>query len=124
MVAPSKRGLSAVDSYYQEHLKFRTAETYNALNLDVNSAWDHEGMTDVNAKIGEAMRQNPKLRLFWAAGYFDITTPAYSGRYALDQAGVPGERLTAAYFNGGHSVFTDPANHTALSQAVRNFVRP
>lgn len=124
VTAASTRGLSAVDSYYQEHLKFRTAETYNALNLDVNSAWDHEGMTDVNSKIGEAMRQNPKLRLFWAAGYFDITTPAYSGRYALDQAGVPGERLKAAYFNGGHSVFTDPANHTALSQAVRNFVRP
>jgi carboxypeptidase C (cathepsin A) len=124
VLATSKRGLSVVDSYYQEHLKFRTAETYNALNLDVNSAWDHEGMTDVNAKIGVAMQQNPKLRLFWAAGYFDITTPAYSGRYALDQAGVPGDRLTAAYFNGGHSVFTDPANHTALSDAVRNFVRP
>lgn len=124
MVPASKRGLSQVDSYYQEHLKFRTAETYNALNLDVNSAWDHEGMGDVNSRIGAAMQQNPKLRLFWAAGYFDITTPAYSGRYALDQAGVPGERLTAAYFNGGHSVFTDPANHTALSQAVRNFVRP
>lgn len=124
MVPASKRGLSAVDSYYQEHLKFRMAETYNALNLDVNSAWDHEGMRDVNAQIGAAMQQNPKLRLFWAAGYFDITTPPYSGRYALDQAGVPGERLTAAYFNGGHSVFTDPANHTALSQAVRNFVRP
>lgn len=124
VVPASKRGLSPVDSYYQEHLKFRTAETYNALNLDVNSAWDHEGMSDVNGKIGAAMQQNPKLRMFWAAGYFDITTPAYSGRYALDQAGVPGERLTAAYFNGGHSVFTDPANHTALSQAVRNFVRP
>ena len=124
IVPPSQRGLSTVDSYYQEYLKFRTAETYNALNLDVNSAWDHEGMNDVNAKIGDAMQQNPKLRLFWAAGYFDITTPAYSGRYALDQAGVPGERLKAAYFNGGHSVFTDPANHTALSQAVRNFVRP
>ena len=124
IVPPSQRGLSTVDSYYQEYLKFRTAETYNALNLEVNSAWDHEGMTDVNAKIGDAMQQNPRLRLFWAAGYFDITTPAYSGRYALDQAGVPGERLTAAYFNGGHSVFTDPANHTALSEAVRNFVRP
>lgn len=123
VVPASKRGLSAVDSYFQEHLRFRTAETYNALNLDVNSAWDHEGMADVNSRIGEAMQRDPKLRLFWAAGYFDITTPAYSGRYALDQAGVPSERLTAAYFNGGHSVFTDPANHTALSEAVRKFVR-
>lgn len=117
-------GMSALESYFKHDLKFRTAETYNPLNLDVNSAWDHEGMADVNGFIGQAMQKSPKLRLFWAAGYYDITTPPYGARYALDQAGVPGERLTAAYFDGGHSVFTDPGNHTALSQAVRKFVRP
>ena len=118
------KGMSALESYFKHDLKFRTAETYNALNLDVNAAWDHEGMADVNGFIGQAMQKSPKLRLFWAAGYYDITTPPYGARYALDQAGVPGERLTAAYFDGGHSVFTDPGNHAALSQAVRKFVRP
>jgi carboxypeptidase C (cathepsin A) len=117
-------GMPALESYFKHDLKFRTAEIYNSLNLDVNSAWDHEGMVDVNGFIGQAMQASPKLRLFWAAGYYDITTPPYGARYALDQAGVPGERLTAAYFDGGHSVFTDPGNHTALSQAVRKFVRP
>jgi carboxypeptidase C (cathepsin A) len=117
-------GMSALESYFKHDLKFRTAEQYNALNLDVNAAWDHEGMAEVNGFIGQAMQKSSKLRLFWAAGYYDITTPPYGARYALDQAGVPGERLTAAYFDGGHSVFTDPGNHTALSQAVRKFVRP
>lgn len=121
---PVAKGLSSLESYYKQDLKFRTAETYNALNLDVNSAWDHEGMTDVNGFIGKAMQANPKLRLFWAAGYYDVTTPPYGARYALDQAGVPGEQLTAAYFDGGHSVFTDPGNHAALSAAVRKFLRP
>lgn len=121
---PVAKGMSALESYFKDTLKFRTAETYNSLNLDVNAAWDHQGMADVNGLIGKAMQASPKLRLFWAAGYFDITTPPYSGRYALDQAGVPGERLTAAYFDGGHSVFTDPGNHAALSAAVRKFVRP
>lgn len=120
----SKAGLSALEAYYKEHLKFRTAETYNALNLDVNAAWDYQDRSDSNVFIAEAMRKDPKLRLFWVSGYFDITTPAYGARYALDQAGVPGERLTAAAFNGGHSVFTDPGNLTALSDAVRKFVRP
>lgn len=117
-------GMNALESYYRRDLKFRTAETYNSLNLDVNSAWDYEGMADVNGYIGKAMQANPKMRLFWAAGYYDITTPPYGARYALDQAGVPSAQLTAAFFDGGHSVFTDPANHTALSEAVRKFVRP
>lgn len=121
---PVAKGMSALESYYKQDLKFRTAETYNSLNLDVNAAWDHEGMTEVNGFIGKAMQASSKMRLFWAAGLFDMSTPAYSGRYALDQAGVPGDRLTAAYFDGGHSVFADPANHAALSAAVRKFVRP
>lgn len=121
---PVAAGKPALESYFKDTLKFRTAETYNSLNLDVNSAWDHQGMTDVNGLLGKAMQASPKLRLFWAAGYFDVTTPPYGARYALDQAGVPGERLTAAYFDGGHSVFTDPGNHAALSAAVRKFVAP
>ncbi len=124
VVPKTTAGLSAVDSYYKDYLKFRTAETYNSLNLDVNSAWNYEDRSDSNQFIGKAMQASPKLRLFWATGYFDLTTPSYGGRYALDQAGVPGERLTAAYFNGGHSVFTDLGNLTALSDAVRKFVRP
>lgn len=121
---PVAAGKPALESYFKDTLKFRTAETYNSLNLDVNSAWDHQGMADVNGLLGKAMQASPKLRLFWAAGYFDVTTPPYGARYALDQAGVPGERLTAAYFDGGHSVFTDPGNHAALSAAVRKFVAP
>ena len=118
------KGMNALESYYKDTLKFRTVETYNSLNLDVNSAWDHQGMADVNGLLGKAMQASPKMRLFWAAGYYDVTTPPYGARYALDQAGVPGEGLTAAYFDGGHSVFTDPGNHAALSAAVRKFVAP
>lgn len=120
----SRTGLPALESYYKEHLNYRTTETYNSLNLDVNSAWDYENRSDSNIFIGQAMQANPKLRLFWVSGCFDITTPAYGARYALDQAGVPADRLTAAAFEGGHSVFTDPGNLTALSDAVRKFVRP
>ena len=123
-VLPVAKGMNALESYFKDTLKFRTSETYNSLNLDVNAAWDHQGMADVNGLLGKAMQASPKMRLFWAAGYYDVTTPPYGARYALDQAGVPGERLTAAYFDGGHSVFTDPGNHAALSAAVRRFVRP
>lgn len=121
----STAGLSAVESYFKEHLGFATPETYEALNLEVNAAWTWgQGEDEANQRLAEAMAANPKLRVFWAAGLFDLSTPAYAGRYMLDQAGVPAERLTAALFASGHSVFVDPEGLTRLSAAVRTFVAP
>ena len=113
---------SPVDSYFKHDLGFPTTEVYNALNLDVNSAWNFEGWADVNPAIGDAMRRDPKLRVFWSGGYFDITTPLYGARYALDQAGIPSDRMTGAAFPAGHSVFMEAANRSVLSAAVRKFV--
>ncbi|MNI77480.1 hypothetical protein D3C73_1337760 [compost metagenome] len=73
--------------------------------------------------LAEAMKRDPDMRLFWAAGYYDLSTPAYGGRYTLDQAGIPADRLTAAYFASGHSVFVEDSNLAALAQAVRGFMR-
>ncbi|MET0339295.1 MAG: peptidase S10 [Caulobacter sp.] len=125
IAVPVGKGESeAVEIYFRKVLKFESPQTYTSLNLEVNSAWDHEGMGDANVHLGKAMQADPKLRLFWASGLYDLTTPAYRGRYALDQAGVPADRLTAAQFPGGHSVFTEEGNRAALAEAVRKFVRP
>ncbi|WP_369059518.1 peptidase S10 [Caulobacter sp. 73W] len=125
IAVPVGKGESeAVEIYFRKALKFESPQTYTSLNLEVNAAWNHEGMTDANVFLGQAMQADPKLRLFWASGLYDITTPAYRGRYALDQAGVPADRLTAAQFPGGHSVFTEEGNRAALAEAVRKFVRP
>lgn len=122
---PVAAGLSAVESYFKSHLAFETAETYEALNLEVNAAWKWgEGEDQAPQRLAEAMAADPQLRVFWAAGLFDLSTPAYAGRYMLDQAGVPADRLTAVLFDSGHSVFVDPEGLSALSAAVRDFVRP
>ncbi|MGW8706703.1 S10 family serine carboxypeptidase-like protein [Brevundimonas sp. NPDC055814] len=116
-------GGSVVDAYYRETLNYRAPDAYQALNLRVNSAWNHEGFKDAMPYLAEAMKRDPDMRLFWAAGYYDLSTPAYGGRYTLDQAGIPADRLTAAYFASGHSVFVEDSNLAALAQAVRRFMR-
>jgi carboxypeptidase C (cathepsin A) len=108
--------------YLTENLKFKTAEPYYALNFIVNSAWDYEGGGDVNGAVGEAMKADPKLRLFWAAGLYDLTTPAYAARYTLDQDGIPADRLTAIYFDGPHGVYEGDENLAKFNTALRAFV--
>ena len=115
---------SIVEAYYDEVLGFDPERPYRALNLDVNAAWDHQGWQPAIPYLATAMENDPDLRLFWAAGIYDLSTPAYGGRYALDQAGIPADRLTAAYFPAGHSVFVGEENRALLGEAVRAFLNP
>ncbi|MBU1378500.1 MAG: peptidase S10 [Alphaproteobacteria bacterium] len=124
---PSPAALGAIPSpvvgrYLNEVLKYPATDPYYGVNFAVNAAWTHERGSNPYEALGAAMRENPKMRLFWAAGYYDLTTPAYSGRYVLDQAGVPGGQLTAAYFAGPHGVYDHPENLARFDAAVRDFV--
>jgi carboxypeptidase C (cathepsin A) len=112
----------AVGRYLTEELKFPSTEPYYGVNFAVNAQWNYERRANPYEALASAMHKNPKLRLFWAAGYYDLTTPAYSGRYALDQAGVPAGQLTAVYFPGPHGVYAGDVNLARFAAAVRAFV--
>ena len=111
-----------VGAYLTGDLKFPSNDTYIGVNFTVNSLWDHEGHPNDFEALAAAMRANPKLRLFWAGGYYDLTTPAYAARYTLDQVGVPTAQLTANYFPGPHGVYAGEANLKRFNAAVRAFV--
>lgn len=124
---PSPAALGAIPSpvvgrYINEVLKYPATEPYYGVNFAVNAAWTHERGANPYDALGQALRQTPKMRLFWAAGYYDLTTPAYAGRYVLDQAGVPAGQLTAVYFAGPHGVYDHPENLARFNAAVRTFV--
>jgi carboxypeptidase C (cathepsin A) len=112
----------AVGAYLTGDLKFPSTETYIGVNFLVNSQWNYEGRSNDFEALAAAMRANPKLRLFWAGGYYDLTTPAYAARYTLDQVGVPTAQLTANYFPGPHGVYAGEANLKRFDEAVRAFV--
>jgi carboxypeptidase C (cathepsin A) len=112
----------AVGAYLTDDLKFPSKDTYIGVNFSVNVQWNYEKRTNDFEDLAAAMRTNSKLRLFWAGGYYDLTTPAYGAKYTLDQAGVPGAQLDANYFPGPHGVYAGAANLKRFDEAVRAFV--
>ena len=114
----------SVGAYLTDVLKFPSTETYYGVNFIVNSKWNYEDHPDAILRMAKAMKADPNLRLFWAAGYYDLTTPAYEARYTLDQDGIPPDRLTAVYFAGPHGVYAGDDNLAAFDAAVRKFVTP
>lgn len=112
----------AVGAYLTKDLKFPSTDTYVGVNFSVNFQWNYEERSNDFEALAAAMRADPKLRLFWAGGYYDLTTPAYAAHYTLDQAGVPAAQLDANYFPGPHGVYSGDANLKRFDEAVRHFV--
>lgn len=113
---------AVLGGYIKDSLKFKTDEPYYALNFKVNAAWNFDDRKDVNPAIAAAMNADPSLRLFWAGGVYDLTTPAYAARYTLDQVGIPSDRLTAIYFDGPHGVYDGDDNLAKFTAALKAFV--
>jgi len=124
---PSPR--QTIDHYYRSELAFPApTDTYRTLNLDVNSKWrwEIEGgdrfYLDTAPFIGEALRQDPKLKVYAAGGLFDLATPFGATTYALNHMGAPAGRVRIVPFATGHMIEDNPAALHQLSVDIAGFV--
>jgi len=131
---PSDTGISGVyvgafHDYIQRELKYMSQETYYLSGPGLNQAWDFkhhppgergtqgdQTAPDVAIDLSDAMRKNPKLRVFSANGYFDLATPFYSTEYDLSHMELPAKlvnNVEFGYYPAGHMVYL---NVDALKQ--------
>jgi carboxypeptidase C (cathepsin A) len=80
--------------------------------------------------MSEALRQtmakNPALRVLFLAGYYDMATVFAGAEYnaahlAYDKSFT--DRVAFAYYEGGHMMYTRPAEHKRLKEDVARFIR-
>jgi carboxypeptidase C (cathepsin A) len=130
---PSDTGISGVyvgafHDYLQKELKYTTSEPY-ILSAGIGQwSFQHRsagggrggggasGDADVVIDISDAMRKNPKLRIFSANGWFDLATPFFITEYDLAHLGLPPElrkNVEFGYYPAGHMVYL---NVEALKQ--------
>lgn len=125
---PSTRGL--VGNYFNRQLRFEDSSTYKSLNLGVNSRWNFTNMSDefgywtVAHHLVKAMKDQPRLKLLVAGGYYDLATPPFAARYVLEHIDVPAERVSYADFPTGHSIFDNETELKKLAGLVRSFIAP
>ena len=66
--------------------------------------------------LADAMRKNPKLRVFSANGYFDLATPFFATEFDLHHMLLPpaiASNVEFGYYPAGHMVYL---NVEALKQ--------
>lgn len=112
----------AVGAYLTKDLKYPSADPYYGVNFIVNSQWQRDGSRNAFEGLAEAMKADPKLRLYWSGGLYDLTTPAYAATYTFDQLGMPADRVTGALFAGPHGVYDGEENLERFNVSVRDFI--
>ena len=120
---PSDTGISgafiaAFHDYLSHDLNDSTTDTYYVAGPKVNESWDwkHKGpgrgrqmqLPYVAGDLADAMRKNPKLKVFSANGYFDLATPFFSTEYDLSHMYLePALRgnVEFGYYPAGHMIY-------------------
>jgi carboxypeptidase C (cathepsin A) len=127
VTGPLVEGLNA---YLREELQLRSDLRYEYFSREANRAWNWgaggQGYLYVADELAEAMSRDPRLRVFAAAGYFDLATPYLAQKYTFAHMQLdPGLRgnITFAAYPSGHMIYTEPVSAARLQVDVERFVR-
>jgi carboxypeptidase C (cathepsin A) len=125
---PSDTGISGVfvgafHNYLQNELKYTEAGPYYLSGPGINQNWDwkhrpsgagfgggrgEQLQPDTVIDLGDAMRKNPKLKVFSANGWFDLATPFFGTEHDIAQMMLPpgiADNVSFGYYPAGHMVY-------------------
>jgi carboxypeptidase C (cathepsin A) len=126
---PSDTGISGVyvgafHDYIQSELKYMSSEPYELQGPGINQnwVWTHrpsggggaggggraQDQPDTVIDLADAMRKNPRLKVFSANGWFDLATPFFGTEHDLAQMMLPDSikgNVEFGYYPAGHMVY-------------------
>jgi carboxypeptidase C (cathepsin A) len=128
---PSSTGITGAfvasfHDYLTRELKYTVSETYYPRGPNLNQVWDQShrplGATQplrepyVAGDLADAIRKNPKLRVFSVNGLFDLATPFFITEFDLSHMELEPklrQNVQFAYYPSGHMIYL---NVDALKQ--------
>lgn len=113
------------NDYVRGELGYETDLNYGIL---VGLRWDYDraksNYLNVAGDLRKAMAENPKLRVYVAAGYYDLATPYHAAEYTINHSIThphARQRVTFGYFESGHMVFTHKPSLKKLRDDLVDF---
>tara|TARA_R110002096_G_scaffold16106_30_gene55205 strand:+ start:3950 stop:5470 length:1521 start_codon:yes stop_codon:yes gene_type:complete len=104
---------SAMNHYLRDEIGFKSEAVYEFLTGSVHP-WDYKPFTNryvnVGSRLTDAMTKNPHLKVFVAAGYYDLATPPAAIEYSLNHLSIDPslrENIETFYYDGGHMMYTN-----------------
>jgi carboxypeptidase C (cathepsin A) len=121
--------VATFNSYVRTQLGFRTDRPYIFLSDKANESWNwgsaRQGYFNIAPVLAEIIGLDNRLRVFAAAGYYDLTTPYLSQEYVFNHLGLPPgleQNITFRHYHAGHQIYTSQDALRRLTDDVRAFV--
>jgi len=125
---------AALRDYMRRDLKVDWDRLYKApADKELNKSWRWRPVPDdqpwepwpVNTAGDQsrALRIDPSLRVFVAAGYYDLVTPFFDAEYTLNRHEIGAGRVEYHYYHGGHMMYVNEPSRKQLLQDVRVFIQ-
>lgn len=129
---------SAFHAYFGSHMPMENRRYFVASN-QASQNWDHTtgydaipgekkprggGYVSTAESMARAMRREPFLKIFVAAGYFDIHCTAEAGKYALSHMDISPalfKNITHRMYFGGHMFYSNPQERLRFKQDIKHF---
>jgi len=117
-----------LNAYVRGELKYDSDLAYEVLTREVHP-WSYAGFAgryvSSAGELGEAMTNNPSLRVFVACGHYDLATPAGGIEHTFNHLPADPARLTNVsygYYEGGHMMYSNLDSLARLNADMRAFL--
>lgn len=124
---------SAVNDYLRRELNVHDDLPYWFLSGDVGKSWNWrtgiqggQGYVDVSQQLTDAMHLSPSLRVFIAAGLYDLATPYFAAVYTVNHLALDKSLEKNIIFHtypAGHMMYTEQATLRQLNRDAAAFYR-
>ena len=122
--------VSTLRDYLTKNIGYKTDLEYNnsasSAYHEFRWDWKHNNgkgvqqMPDVAMDLGNAMRQNPHLKLLSLNGYYDMATPFFATEYDISHIPMPEQtikNISFKYYPSGHMIYL---NEDAMEPMVKD----
>jgi carboxypeptidase C (cathepsin A) len=118
-----------LNDYVKTELKYENDLPYEILTDRVRP-WNYAPYQNRYANVAETLRgaisQNPALKVFVAAGYYDFATPYFAAQYTMDHIGLEPplqKNIHVEHFEAGHMMYIHKPSLEKLTKDVAAFYR-
>lgn len=120
---------ACLNDYMRRELAYENDNPYEILTGRVQP-WSYASAQNRYVNVAEtlrgAMARNKALKVFVAAGYYDLATPFFAAEYTLTHLGLPADRranVTVRYYDAGHMMYVRLPDLEKLKADAAEFYR-
>ncbi len=120
---------AAFNTYVRGDLGFKSDLEYFILGGGVTSPWNwnvNNSYADTSIPLKDAMAKNPYMKIFVAAGYYDLATPFYAAEYTVSAMNLDPQlrrNISFSYYEAGHMMYIEKNSMKKLKDDAAAFIQ-